>query len=339
LFLYYYEISSYLWRDSGATLVISVIIKILEHTFTLKQPGSSYQPPTSRPPHPLPLPVAVVLSYAALDFNFTSWMSQDNLRVLRIETEADEKRPLARTPSFSKRRSSSFFNGSDGEEDRNDLSWANSLRGAKDHLSHISPLAVVNELRRNSAVHRKKSWKDSIRLQLTPYQEALPSTIPLRRGSNQRPEKDTLDEGAEADGEDGDMDAFQHLPDEEKPIKARVRWNYGGGYSPEMTPATSPIQRTKSLTKDPLGDQEQEKLQAEVAEANEEVAHQRKQDGVAARNAPIGTRLTMTSRTGYFQDRIISPSMVSGASRNFIQMRSGLVADARDGYPVHRAAP
>ena len=27
--------------------------------------------------------------------------------------------------------------------------------------------------------------------------------------------------------------------------------------------------------------------------------------------APLGTRLTMTSRTGYFQDRIISPSMVS----------------------------
>jgi hypothetical protein len=33
----------------------------------------------------LPLPVAVVLSYPALDFNFTSWMSPDNLRVLRSE--------------------------------------------------------------------------------------------------------------------------------------------------------------------------------------------------------------------------------------------------------------
>jgi hypothetical protein len=29
------------------------------------------------------------------------------------------------------------------------------------------------------------------------------------------------------------------------------------------------------------------------------------------RKAPIGTRMTMTSRVGYFQDRIISPSMVS----------------------------
>jgi len=32
---------------------------------------------------------------------------------------------------------------------------------------------------------------------------------------------------------------------------------------------------------------------------------------VPTTQAPLGTRLTMTSRTGYFQDRIISPSMVS----------------------------
>ena len=33
----------------------------------------------------LPLPTAMVLNYAALDFNFTSWMTADNLRVLRSE--------------------------------------------------------------------------------------------------------------------------------------------------------------------------------------------------------------------------------------------------------------
>lgn len=38
----------------------------------------------SRPTH-LPLPTAVVLSYGALDFNFTSWMTNENLRVLRSE--------------------------------------------------------------------------------------------------------------------------------------------------------------------------------------------------------------------------------------------------------------
>jgi hypothetical protein len=33
----------------------------------------------------LPQPLALVLNYAALDFNFTSWMSPAHLRVLRSE--------------------------------------------------------------------------------------------------------------------------------------------------------------------------------------------------------------------------------------------------------------
>src|SRR6202012_1225143 len=33
----------------------------------------------------LKLPLALVLNYPALDFNFTSWMSEDHLKVLRAE--------------------------------------------------------------------------------------------------------------------------------------------------------------------------------------------------------------------------------------------------------------
>lgn len=33
----------------------------------------------------LPQPIALVLNYAALDFNFTSWMSPANLQVLQSE--------------------------------------------------------------------------------------------------------------------------------------------------------------------------------------------------------------------------------------------------------------
>ncbi|KAI0028612.1 Alpha/Beta hydrolase protein [Vararia minispora EC-137] len=252
--------------SAGATLAVSVVIKILEHTSM----------PASKPPHLLPLPIAVVLSYAALDFNFTSWMSQDNLRVL---------------------------------QDRKDISWANNLRGTKDHLSHVSPLSVVDE-RKRQPIRRRKSWKESIRFQLTQLPDTsttLPNTIPLRKDHTsrrfrtekvlEREATESNDEGAEADGEQCDVETFQHLPDEEKPIKARVRWNYGGGYSPAMTPASlSPVHSPK--------------LQAEVTEANEAVAGRRKREGAATRNAPIGTRLTMTSRTGYFQDRIISPSMM-----------------------------
>lgn len=61
---------------SGGTLALNVVIRILE----LRHLASSSHQPIN-----LPLPTAVVLNYAALDFNFTSWMSADNLRVLRSE--------------------------------------------------------------------------------------------------------------------------------------------------------------------------------------------------------------------------------------------------------------
>ena len=56
----------------GATLAVATMVKILEHN-------------AKTPQQPLPIPVALVLNYAALDFNFTSWMSAEHLKVLRSE--------------------------------------------------------------------------------------------------------------------------------------------------------------------------------------------------------------------------------------------------------------
>ncbi|KZV74437.1 alpha/beta-hydrolase [Peniophora sp. CONT] len=309
--------------SAGAHLAVSVVLKILEHSIATSEARSGFSLPSSLPPQPLPLPVAVVLSYAALDLNFTSWMTPENLRVLSLETEADERRPPSRTPSFIRRRSSSFFHGSDEEEDRKD-SWVSTVRGTKDHLSHVSPLAVVgDDSPPRRRVRRKKSWRDSIRVlpAVTEPSSSIPATKPLRNrsrkdSSSKRPIILESPYEAEADGENGEAedDYFAHLPEEKKPIKARVRWNYGGGYSPISTPlASSPCQSPSISTrklKDPLGDQEQEKLEAEVVKEDTEVAEGLKRAGDAAKDAPVGTRLTMTSRTGYFQDRVITPSMM-----------------------------
>lgn len=60
--------------SSGATLAVNVVFKILEYNVPSSSRGIS-----------LSMPLALVLNYAALDFNFTSWMTEDNLRVLRAE--------------------------------------------------------------------------------------------------------------------------------------------------------------------------------------------------------------------------------------------------------------
>lgn len=58
----------------GGCLAVNVTLRILE----LRN--------GPEPVH-LPLPTAVVLNYAALDFNFTSWMSNENLRILKSEQQ------------------------------------------------------------------------------------------------------------------------------------------------------------------------------------------------------------------------------------------------------------
>ncbi|CAE6518040.1 unnamed protein product [Rhizoctonia solani] len=56
--------------SAGANICCNIMFKILE---------------TATPSSALPKPVALVLNYAALDFNFTSWMAPAHLKVLRSQ--------------------------------------------------------------------------------------------------------------------------------------------------------------------------------------------------------------------------------------------------------------
>lgn len=57
-------------------MALNVMIKVLE-----KNASTAGDKPLITLPHPL----AIVLNYPALDFNFTSWMREDHLKVLRSE--------------------------------------------------------------------------------------------------------------------------------------------------------------------------------------------------------------------------------------------------------------
>ncbi|KAG6870088.1 hypothetical protein C0992_001055, partial [Termitomyces sp. T32_za158] len=88
--------------DSGATLAVNVVLKMLEN-----DSHQVHDEPKLR--HP----VALVLNYAALDFNFTSWMSPANLRVLQ------------------------------SEQSSGNLPGINDLAAQKDHLQHIASQSPV----------------------------------------------------------------------------------------------------------------------------------------------------------------------------------------------------
>ncbi|KAF8518785.1 Alpha/Beta hydrolase protein [Gautieria morchelliformis] len=203
--------------SAGGNLVVTVMYRILESL------------------EPLPRPVALVFNYAALDFNFNSWMSPAHLRV----------------------------------------------------LSHKSPLAVVNDVKAPH-MRRGKSWTMALTLgnKSSVGRKPGPPTL-ARTRSMFKPKsnpfstamgEDAEEEGNVADEEDGE--------DEELPVEERDK----------------PIAQRVVFTEEAQREQQQAELSEAVAEALNRERN--------ATKAPIGTRLTMTSRTGYFQDRIISPSMM-----------------------------
>jgi hypothetical protein len=132
--------------------------------------------------------------------------------------------------------------------------------------------------------------------------------MPPKLGDKRHAHRTTGDEGTLADaessgGEDDDDDEeedFNQYPEEARPIRARVKYKYPSG--------NDAVARSKSAL-----ERQQQELSLAVEEANTKAILGVGKRGVRA-SEPIGTRLTMTSRTGYFQDRIVSPSMVCASS-------------------------
>ncbi|KAJ3791087.1 Alpha/Beta hydrolase protein [Lentinula aff. detonsa] len=261
--------------SAGATLAVNVVLKILEHN-NMAHVSRKLS---------LPLPLALVLNYAALDFNFTSWMTEDNLRILRAEQSSGN------------------------------LPGLRELAEQKDHLKHISPLSMVGERgsgesRRHRRIKRKNSWRETLRGFTTsgsekedtsPVSSRTPSlrrsTSGLRTPSAKRtflrlPEENQSD----VDSSNDEDEDYTKRKEEDRPLQERVKYVY-----PHSTAAAAWID---AATK-------QEELSVALLEADSEAARTMTDShSDQKKKEPIGVRLTMTSRTGYFQDRIISPSMM-----------------------------
>jgi hypothetical protein len=205
-------------------------------------------------------PVAMILAYPALDFNYTSWMSPTNLRVLQTE------------------QSETHIPG---------------LLQGKDHLAHKAPLSVVDDdvpSRKRHPTSRsrtRKSWTDSITgtFKSTPTSPVTrTSKLPRshsKRGSGWFASHSDWSSSDADDSDDSDSDAVAGLGEEDKSLRQRVK-----------TPGVYADERfAGGILEDPDN-------------VDDDQQYRRRKDR-------IGTRLTMTSRVGYFQDRIITPSMVS----------------------------
>ncbi|KAI9062923.1 alpha/beta-hydrolase [Trametes sanguinea] len=215
--------------SAGAHIAVCVMYKILETQMNL--------------PHPL----ALVLNYAALDFNFTSWMTPQNLRVLQTEQSSGHLPMLAEQ---------------------------------KDHLRHISPLSMVGD---RKVPRRRRSLRDTLRTIASPTAPKMPPLRSRHTTSSIKHFSSFDDSSYDEGGEMGDVEdaGSGRVNEEDKPLRARIR------FDPHVS-----------------------QMELEQAPRTPEPAADGHDQAVQKEQAPIGTRLTMTSRTGYFQDRIISPSMM-----------------------------
>lgn len=180
------------------------------------------------------------------------------------------------------------------------------IAAQKDHLQHVSPLSMVGDKKhlRRKGLRRKQSWKDTLRslagsdkennlpnatgsVALKPRKSTSalksPATRPLARRRHSALTIEDRGTLADAESED-DEEYYQRLREEDRPIEARVR------HRPSLD--------TTYITDQAVLEERQKQVSADTTPIKGRVKE------------PIGTRLTMTSRTGYFQDRIISPSMV-----------------------------
>ncbi|KDR75205.1 hypothetical protein GALMADRAFT_249170 [Galerina marginata CBS 339.88] len=256
--------------SAGGTLALNVVIKTLE----LRNLANS-----SHQPFNLPLPTAVVLNYAALDFNFTSWMSADNLRVLR------------------------------SEQSSGNIPGLKELAEQKDHLKHVSPLSMVRDKKPNKKrIKRRSSWKDTLK-GFASGGENEESHVPkvMRASTRSLPSKTRssfgyADEGSLADGESDEDEDYGQVKEEDRPIQDRIVYKYSNGGS--VPRSDSDMERQQRELSIAVAEADNKALKAVSGQSPE------RGDGNGSGKEPIGTRLTMTSRTGYFQDRIISPSMM-----------------------------
>lgn len=136
---------------------------------------------------------------------------------------------------------------------------------------------------------------------------------------------------SDADSDDEDDQDFNQWKEEDRPIRARVRYVY-----PHANGGPVPIPLNASTL-----EKQQQELSAAVIQADTKatlaVGGKTVEEGsIKKAREPIGTRLTMTSRTGYFQDRIISPSMVrTPAVSSSNSTLISAFADAGYGHLVH----
>ena len=183
---------------------------------------------------------------------------------------------------------------------------------------------MVRDQQPRGKLQRRRSWKETLRAftsgtEIEGSDMKVPK-LPYRRSTGVLK---TAFLDSQVPRNASDEEDFRQWKEEDRPIRARVLYACNS-----LTPSARNSQAEQ------VGETVKTSPDFGAAQTSSTTAHKRE---AGRMNGTIGTRLTMTSRTGYFQDRIISPSMVrfTWYSREWAL---SMFIDARNGNHVHWAS-
>lgn len=273
--------------SAGGNLATAVMLKILEYP----QPHikSAYATLAAggrgSVPPPLPKPISMILAYPSLNFSFTAWMKPEHLRVLKAQSEVNLQ-TLQREATQSSR---------DGQEGRKgsplrprSRSRSRSRQASLLSLTSSTPSSSLDP----SASNKAKSSKQSRRPVAPKDYQSLASQAALH----------LADRARLADAEPASEEAVSPNGSESPFMEQRQ--------FPQTT-ADSAVSASPTLAE---ADEIQRELALSQQQADKDMSSRRKK-------APVGTRLTMSSMSGYFQDRILTQSMMRAMAILYIGPR------------------
>ncbi|CAO1617126.1 unnamed protein product [Sympodiomycopsis kandeliae] len=259
--------------SAGGNIATAVMLQILEYP----QPHISHAytnlGPSQRPP-PLSKPLCMVLAYPSLNFSFTAWMKPEHLRVLKAQSEvylANLRQQVAKTSGQSE-------DSSDGTKQGSALRPRSRSRSRQNSASRLAS-SFASAAAKSPTLQRSRDPVGSSRD--APFR-SLASQADLHLEDRIRMTE------AEPTPEEADQQ-FHPARSFDAPTAADLQ---------DKETRFWQIQKTTSK------EEEQQRSLAEKQERADAEYNERR------RKAPLGTRLTMTSMSGYLQDRILTQSMM-----------------------------
>ena len=309
--------------SAGGNLACGMTLKILEYpqphiksAYARKAAGG----PGSQPP-PLAKPIGLLLAYPSLNFGYTSWMRPDFLRVLRQQSELNlhSMGTPAQTTEIPRNmglltKGSSPLNPSTGGVSASRRSSAAALSrrptsAERRASASVALPATTGKGKKSGGTSGKSSGAGKLKTDRSFSSLAAQAEMHLaERARFAEAEPATSDDQPTSDDES---------PEETSQKAVGQVWTRIEGDDLEVDHAArSGMHRSPSMD---VARKEHQERQLQLQKLQEDESNDRLSS--AAKRAPINTRLTMTSMAGYFQDRIITQSMLRAMAILYIGPR------------------